>query len=256
MFNPIILPDRGVLSVSGTDARNLLQDLITANLNRLSPEAPAYGGLLTPQGKYLFDFLIFESADALLFDMAADQIPALTKRLTLYKLRADMVLEARPDLAIKVGEGQADPRHAKLPPRQIVEAGEAGDARAYNSLRISLGVPETGDFVSDGTFWLESGAERMNGVDFKKGCYVGQEQTARMKHRGTVKKGYRPFRVTHGSVSVGDEIEGSRALGPITSIEGDVALGFVRLGPFEDSEGFKTASAVLEPLALDTQGLP
>lgn len=256
MFDPILLPDRGVLAITGADAHRLLQDLVTANMAKLTPDAPIYGGLLTPQGKFLFDFIIHADGEGFLFDMARSQIAGFVKRMTLYKLRSDMTLAPRDDLGVQIGTGAPDPRHPDLPPRALVPAGEGGDPGAYHRLRITLGIPETGDFASDGTFWLETGAERMGGVDFKKGCYVGQEQTARMKHRGTVKKGYRPFRIIDGHVGVGDEIEGSRPLGPITTLQDDLALGFVRLGPFAESESFTTESACLDPLPLDTGGLP
>lgn len=258
MTGPLLLPDRGVLAVTGPDTTRLLQDLVTNDLSKAVPGTPIYTALLTAQGKYLFDFILWPVEDGFLFDMDKAAIAPLIKKLTLYRLRAQVAFEDRSDtLMVEIGgDGAPDPRHADLPQRRVVEAGPPGDPAPYHECRIRLGVPETGDFTSDGTFWLETGAERLNGVNFKKGCYVGQEQTARMKHRGTVKKGYRPFRVTQGAASVGDEIEGARALGPVTSVAGDVALGFVRLGPFADSKSFNTENATLEPLPLDTGGLP
>ncbi|MEL7466692.1 MAG: folate-binding protein [Pseudomonadota bacterium] len=190
---------RAVLSVTGADARDLLQDLVTNDLEKLAPGALVYAALLTPQGKYLFDFFVGVEGDALFIDVAAAQAPALAQRLNMYKLRRDMAIEAtETPIALVWGDGDAplgarpDPRDASLGWRIYGDppAMEAAGRSDYDALRIAACAPETGvELIPNDTFILEAGFERLNGVDFRKGCYVGQEVTARMKHKTELKKG-------------------------------------------------------------------
>ncbi|HEV7959866.1 MAG TPA: folate-binding protein, partial [Rhizomicrobium sp.] len=189
------LKDRAIIALEGGEARDFLQGLITNDVARLSPGRGLYAALLTPQGKILFDFLVAEGDGAVLIDCAAEQAEALLKRLTMYRLRAKIGIALRPQLSVYVGlSGRPaeravtfpDPRLAMLGPRSIGAVAEMPDflegPAPYHAERLQLGVPEGGDFGSDRIFALDAGLEELNGVSFDKGCYVGQELTARMKH--------------------------------------------------------------------------
>ena len=193
--------DRAVLRLSGADARPFLQGLVTNDVARLD-EGPVYGALLSPQGKYLFDFFLVPDGAEVLIDVKADRAAGLAQRLGLYRLRAAVTI-AVTELGVVLGLGPlpagafADPRAAGLGWRAIVEdpgAIVAGldplDPAEYERRRIMLAVPETGiELLPEESYILETGFERLNGVDFRKGCYVGQEVTARMKHKTELKKG-------------------------------------------------------------------
>ena len=181
------LPDRAVLRVAGEDPRGFLQGLVTQDTTSVTPATPRYGGLLTPQGKALFDFILWaapEDETALLIDCEASAADALARRLTLYRLRRAITIE-RTDIAVhwsrESGQGVPDPRLAALGDRWL---GEPGDpASGWLQHRLSLGVTEgIAELGSDQTLWLETNARELNGVSFTKGCYVGQENTARMHH--------------------------------------------------------------------------
>jgi folate-binding protein YgfZ len=185
------LTNRAVIGLCGPEAREYLQGLITNDVTKVAPGRAVYAALLTPQGKILFDFLIAEGADGLLLDCTREARAALIKRLSLYKLRAKVEISARDDLGVLLDAdgGFADPRLPALGNRAIAAAGHApsGD-EAYLARRLALGVPEGADFGSDRMFALDAGLDELHGVAFDKGCYVGQELTARMKHRGTARK--------------------------------------------------------------------
>jgi folate-binding protein YgfZ len=189
------LSDRAVLRISGDDPRGFLQGLVTQDTASVTPATPRYGGLLTPQGKALFDFLLWAnendtSGDSLLIDCEANVVDALARRLALYRLRRAIAIE-RTDIAVhwsrEGGQGVPDPRLAELGYRWL---GESGDpASGWRAHRLSLGVTEgVIELGSDQTLWLETNARELNGVSFTKGCYVGQENTARMHHRAKVKR--------------------------------------------------------------------
>jgi folate-binding protein YgfZ len=200
-MEPVHLTDRAVIALEGGEARNFLQGLVTNDLTRLAPETGLYAALLTPQGKILFDFLIAEGDGALLLDCAADRAEALLRRLTMYRLRAPVGIALRPQLGVFAGlSGRPaeravsfpDPRLAALGLRSIGAVAEMPDflqgSATYHAERLALGVPESADFGSEKIFALDAGLEELHGVAFDKGCYVGQELTARMKHRGTARK--------------------------------------------------------------------
>lgn len=190
-----LVEDRAVVALSGPDARSFLQGLITNDIDRLAPDKPVYAALLTPQGKILFDFLIVDDGTGtILLDCPAASRDALIKRLSMYRLRAKVEIKPRDDLAIFASwDGSAlpgpsfeDPRLAALGRRLI--APKADVERGYLAHRLSLGVPEAADFGSDKMFALDAGLDELHAIAFDKGCYVGQELTARMKHRGTARK--------------------------------------------------------------------
>lgn len=184
------LPDRALLRLSGNDTREFLQGLVTADVALLTPDRPLWAGLLTPQGKALFDFILWSDGDAVLIDAEASQAPALAKRLSLYRLRR--AIEIVPDAravhwAPSGDDGVADPRLPALGHRWIGLPGET--ATGWLEQRLRLGVTEgVGELGSGETLWLEANARELGGVSFTKGCYVGQENTARMHHRAKVNR--------------------------------------------------------------------
>ena len=182
-----LLTSRALIRLSGEDVRGFLNGLVT---NDVSGDLPVWAALLTPQGKVLFDFLVRADGDDLLLDCEAASAEALIKRLTMYRLRRQIGIALDPALAVhwQTGEGPSpDPRLAALGQRWIGsrEGGEA-DA-AWLAHRLSLGVCEGRAELAD-LLWLECNAAELNGVSFTKGCYVGQENTARMNWRAKVNR--------------------------------------------------------------------
>ncbi|RJT22909.1 folate-binding protein [Chakrabartia godavariana] len=182
------LGDRAVIRLSGEDVRGFLQGLVT---NDVLGALPVWAGLLTPQGKALFDFILWADGADVLIDCEASQAEALAKRLSMYRLRRAITIARDDSLAVHwapAGEaGVPDPRLAALGRRWI--APPDGAATGYHAHRLSLGVPEGVDELGqDKTLWLETNAGELNGVSFTKGCYVGQENTARMNYRQKVNR--------------------------------------------------------------------
>ncbi|WP_374763704.1 CAF17-like 4Fe-4S cluster assembly/insertion protein YgfZ [Yunchengibacter salinarum] len=255
------LDHRGVIALGGSERVSFLQGLVTNDVTRAAPGQAVYAAMLTPQGKLLHDMLIFADADRLLLDVERDRMDALVKRLTMYKLRADVsvtpldsltvwqVLDtggnlpanALPDAAI----ASPDPRHHALGHRALLPAGSAPDApglplEQLDETRVRLGVPDgSRDMAVEKDFWLETGAERLNGVDFHKGCYVGQELTARMKYRTELKKTLMPVRL-EGSAEPGTDIHNAdgKAAGTLRFVAGGVGLALLR---FDRLSGALTA---------------
>jgi len=225
----VVLAERGLVALRGDDAKGLLQGVISTDIERVTPSSASYGALLTPQGKYLFDFVILQLGDALLLDTERARIEDLMRRLLMYRLRAKVEIEdrsealevaavlghdlaARLDLPERPGAARAlndgvvliDPRLPRLGGRAVLPRGRGAAAleklgfaalppAAYEQARLALGVPDgSRDLVVDRSTLLESGFEELHGVDFQKGCFVGQELTARMKYRGLVRKRLMP----------------------------------------------------------------
>lgn len=194
MPNAALLTDRAVIRLTGEDRRSFLQGLITQDMDRLAPGRPIFAALLTPQGKILFDFFIVDDGEAFLIDCNRGSLEALIKKLKLYKLRAKVDIDRQDDLHVAVSEHEfADPEGLTFPDRRMGALGwrtitaEAGkpDNDAYEARRIGLGVPEAGkDFGSDEMFLLDVNYDALDGVSYKKGCFVGQEVTSRMKRKG------------------------------------------------------------------------
>lgn len=188
--SPGMLADRAVLRVAGDDVRGFLQGLVTNDCMSLTPDAPRWAALLSPQGKALFDFILWAEGDAILIDAEAAQAEALAKRLTLYRLRRAITI-APTDLKVHWSpdgsQGVPDPRLAALGGRWL--GPDAAVAQGWTAHRLGLGVTEgVGELGSAETLWLECNARELNGVSFTKGCYVGQENTARMHHRSKVNR--------------------------------------------------------------------
>jgi folate-binding protein YgfZ len=182
------LIDRAVIRLSGDDVRGFLQGLVTQDV---TGELPVWAGMLTPQGKALFDFIIWAEGEDLLVDCEADQADALVKRLSMYRLRRAIIISRDDALAVHWSlageEGAPDPRNEALGRRWIAAPSEP--ALGYHAHRLSLGIVEgAAELGQDKTLWLECNAVSQNGVSFTKGCYTGQENTARMHYRDKVNR--------------------------------------------------------------------
>jgi tRNA-modifying protein YgfZ len=253
------LPERGVIRVSGPDARSFLQGLLTCDIERISPEKTGYGALLTPQGKIIADFLIIEAPEAdgggFYLDCLVTRVAEILKRLKLYKLRARVVIEDMSEsLGIAVLWGKSvlaeadglvftDPRLAALGQRALVERSRAESladtpAEVWNNHRIALGVPDGGkDFAYDNAFPHEALLDQLDGVDFRKGCYVGQEVVSRMEHRGSARSRIVPIVFIEGIVSEwGLEARaGTKIIGRVGSTGQGRGLALLRLDRVADA---------------------
>jgi folate-binding protein YgfZ len=244
-----LLPERGVVKVVGEDAPKFLNGLLTADIDKVTPEKAAFAALLTPQGKIMVDMIVAENPPAdgggYFLDVPRALAPMLVQRLNFYKLRAKVIAEDLSEVlgvmavwdgvaTSDYGLGYADPRIAALgsrcmlPPHLVAEAAaDLGatlvEASEYDAHRIALGAPRGGlDFHYSDAFPHEADMDQLNGVDFQKGCYVGQEVVSRVEHRGTARKRVVPVafedfapeagvRVTVGETEVG--VMGSSARG-------------------------------------------
>lgn len=230
----VTLENRAVLAVAGDDAQTFLQGLITHDVGSLAPGRALFAGLLSPQGKALFDFHLHAGEGAILIDVAAMRADALLKRLSMYKLRKAVTLVRRDDLAVLAdwpGDGPADARTPALGARWIGPAGSApAGADAYDAHRHAVGVPDSADIGQDELLWLETGADLLNGVSFSKGCYVGQENTARMHHRDKVRRRLVPITINGDAGDASEVKDGDgRACGKLRSRNGDHAIVHLRL---------------------------
>jgi folate-binding protein YgfZ len=237
------LADRAVLAVAGADSKAFLQGLLTQDVMLLADERPLYAGLLSPQGKALFDMLLFAGPDdSVLIDVAADRAAALARRLGLYKLRKAVSI-APADLAVwagwdGAGQGAADPRDPALGRRWLAPAGASDASRdgsaTYAAHRLAAGIPDSADIGEDQYLWLETGADLLQGVSFAKGCYVGQENTARMHHRDKVRRRLVPL-VFDGVPDPADLADGivrdaaGQAVGTLRSQAGGRGIAHLRL---------------------------
>ena len=263
----LALTDRAVIRIAGDDARRFLQELISNDIEKLGPATAIHAALLTPQGKYLHDFFVFEHAAAIHFDCETERRDDLIRRLKRYRLRAKIDIEENDalnsfaltgdcvhEMAGPFADGivYVDPRLAKLGARAALPDGGAAALEAdrfepmsrddYERLRIGQGVPDgSRDLVVDKALLLESGFEELAGVDFEKGCYVGQEVTARMKHRGLVRKRLLPVEIDGPAPTPGTVVlRGETAVGEMRSSIKGQGLALLRL---EDAE-LATASEV------------
>lgn len=225
---------RKLIRVTGTDRVEFLQNLVTNDITR---PGLVYTALLTPQGKLIADFFVSPDGDGLLIDVAADAAPALAQRLSMYKLRADVALDWD-DRQVAQGTG-AMPEGAHADPRDPSLGWRAyGDVTAeiddWDTRRVAACVPELGAELGPDTYILEAGFERLNGVDFKKGCYVGQEVTARMKHKTELQKGIARVHID-GPAEPGTEITSNgKPVGTLHTRAGDEALAYLRFNRIKD----------------------
>lgn len=225
---------RSILSITGADAAKFLQNLIT---NDLSPTGLTYTALLTPQGKYLADFFVAPQEDGFLIDVATSIAAGLFQRLSIYRLRSDVnIAESTKTVTCGLGlppKGAfADPRHNALGWRSY--EGHEAEAVDWADIRVRHLIPETGIELTPDTYILEAGFEELKGVDFKKGCYVGQEVTARMKHKTELKKGLMQVKID-GTAEVGTPImRADKTIGTLFTQSGGLAIAYLRkdrIGP-------------------------
>jgi folate-binding protein YgfZ len=249
------LEDRGVVRVGGADAASFLQGVLTNDVETLAPGEARYAALLTPQGKIVFDFLVARLPDGeFALDCAASQAADLAKRLGFYKLRAKVtVADESADhgiLAYWGGEPEnapgaiiyADPRDPGLGMREILPRAKAmavseADPSEYEALRISLGVPKGGvDFSFGDAFPHDVNMDLLNGVDFQKGCYVGQEVVSRMKHRGGIRKRIQRVHLDGPAPAVGTPVlDGELPVGALGGAVGPEALAMLRIDRVEEA---------------------
>ena len=285
----VLLSDRGVLALHGGDVRPFLQGLISNDVAQVREDRAAYGALLTPQGKFLFDFFIVQDAGQLLLETEAARLGELQRRLLMYRLRSKVDIEDRsarfavaaligddpagalglPDLpgaarALDQGLVFVDPRLPRLGARALLPKEtasatlaalgfEAVERDAYERLRLTLGVPDgSRDLVVEKATLLESGFEELNGVDFGKGCFVGQELTARMRYRGLVRKRLLPVAFAGPPPPPGTVIRlGAREAGEMRSGMDGQGLALLRLEHVE-----KAKADGMPLMAGDTEILP
>ena len=285
----VLLPDRGVLALHGGDVRPFLQGLISNDVAHVQDDRAAYGALLTPQGKFLFDFFMVQDVGQLLLETEAARLGELHRRLLMYRLRSKVDIEdcsARFAVAALIGDDPAraldlpelpgaartleqgvvfvDPRLPRLGARALLPKDTASatlaalgfqavEREAYERLRLTLGVPDgSRDLVVEKATLLESGFEELHGVDFAKGCFVGQELTARMKYRGLVRKRLLPVTFTGAPPPPGTVIRlGEREAGEMRSGIDGQGLALLRL---EQVDKAKVHGTPL--MAGDTEILP
>lgn len=237
------LPDRALIALGGGDWRDFLHNLISQDVESLAAGEIRFAALLNPQGRLLYDLFVIGREDGCWLDVAAENRPALLQRLTLYRLRAKVTLEAL-DLEIAVlfpGDGPApgpgwlaDPRLPALGWRgygaDAPAQAQGAEASAYEAHRLGLGVPGPADWGVEKTYPIEANFDLLGGIDFRKGCFVGQETTSRMKRRGTVKTRFLPLAFTGQPPEPGSEVlAGDLRAGEVLSVGEGLAMAALRL---------------------------
>jgi folate-binding protein YgfZ len=277
----MVLGDRAVLEIAGEDRRAFLQGLVSNDVEKVAPDRAIYAALLTAQGKYLHDFFIAEIGDAFLIDAEAARLADLKRRLGLYRLRAKVTLgengdryivaaafgsdalglldlPAEPGAAVPFAGGIAyvDPRLPELGARLLLRRGaglapleSAGfrvdDGTEYDRLRLSLGIPDgSRDLAVEKAILLESGFEELNGVDWQKGCYIGQELTARTKYRALIKKRLMPVAIDGPLPAPGTPVMlGDQEAGEMRSGRDGLGLALLRLEAVAEASAGKPLTA-------------
>jgi folate-binding protein YgfZ len=255
-----LLPDRGVVKVAGTDARKFLNGLVTADMGNVTPATARFAALLTPQGKIIVDFIVAEAADgAFLLDCPLAMAPALVERIAFYKLRAKVTVENQSEvlsvMAIWDGALPPAPSPASYPDPRLPELGwrriapphpadgaaacgaELVDAAAYEAHRIALGVPAGDlDFAYGDAFPHEADMDQLHGVDFQKGCFVGQEVVSRMEHRGTARTRVVPVALGGAAPATGSAVTADgKPVGVMGSAADGRGLALLRLDRVDEA---------------------
>jgi tRNA-modifying protein YgfZ len=233
-FSPQILPDRAVIRVVGDGALAFLHNLLTMDL---SEPKPAYGALLTPQGKILHDVFVVPDGDVIWIDVAAVQAADLLKRLVMYRLRAkiDMAMDDNKAVAVSTssdlpGMAFVDPRVANIGQRAIVDIMSFTTGTGYHAVRLALGLADSEQDIGSGQMFVhEANLDQLNGVSFSKGCYVGQEVVSRTHHRHSARNRILPVsfdgEVQHGA----DIVSGDARIGTMLSVLNGQGLALLRL---------------------------
>jgi len=270
-FSYCVLPKRAVLKIEGADRLDFLQGLISNDVHKITPQKAIYSAFLTPQGKFLCDFFIAQDGDALLLDIDEDAMPAFKKKLTMYKLRADVsIKDISEEYHVLAAFGAPcdqdgvfeDPRLAEagyraiLPKEQTIEDAEEVPFETYDLMRIKLGLPDGArDMTVERSILLENGFDELNGVDWNKGCFMGQELTARTKYRALIKKRLFPVLVEGELPEPGTTItNGDKNVGEVHSGRGDMALATLKLDALEGD--LQAGNAKLTPQKPDWMVLP
>jgi folate-binding protein YgfZ len=286
--NFVVLDDRGILAVSGPDRRAFLQGLVSNDVDKIAADRAVYAALLTAQGKYLHDFIMAAAGEAIWLDAEAARLADLKRRLSIYRLRAKVTIDELPELAVAAvfgdgvfgvldlpeqpgaarplagGVAVVDPRLAALGARVIlpreeiretlVAAGVAeADFAAYDRHRLALGIPDgSRDLIVEKSILLESGFDELNGVDWQKGCYIGQELTARTKYRGLIKKRLFPVRIEGPAPAPGTilSLDGKEA-GEMRSSRDSLGLALLRLDGVGEDRSFAAGETTLFPIRPD-----
>jgi folate-binding protein YgfZ len=233
------LTDRAVLRIAGSEARPFLQGLLTNDVDALAPDKPVWAGLLSPQGKYLFDMILFDGDDAILADVWTPRAAELAKRMTMYKLRRDVTVESTQLKVFAAWDGESmapyDPRLPGLGRRWVAEHADSSAGLAeYEAHRRQLGVADSADYPVDRLMWLEANAVELNGVSFTKGCYVGQENTARMHHRDKLRKRLLPVLLNGETGGERTLRAGDRDAGELLSAQSGRGIALMRLEYVEE----------------------
>ncbi len=245
------LDDRGMIRVQGPEARGFLQGLVTCQMNKIAPDQPAFGALLSPQGKILYDFFIHQAGEeGFLIDVPRDLVGDLIRRLMMYRLRAKvdvsdvsqvigvLALWGDEAAALRAQGAMPDPRSPSfgwrlIGPRDSFKAmpGQDEDASSYEARRIAFALPRGGlDFAYGETFPHEANMDRLHGLDFHKGCYVGQEVVSRVQHRGLARRRIVRVQCGDGAPDVGTPIlAGESEIGVMGSSLGPLGLAMLRL---------------------------
>ncbi len=232
---------RTLLQITGADRAEFLQGLVTNDVQKLD-SGPIYAALLTPQGKYLADFFLFQGPDCIFLDIDDSLAAPVSQRLTMYKLRADVHI-ATTGLHLHRGtgtvptDGWADPRTVDMGWRAWRDVPASADNVDWDALRVEHLIPETGKELTPDSFILETQFETINGVDFRKGCYVGQEVTARMKHKTELRKGLAKVQISGEADFGADILAAGKVAGQLLSRSGDKAIAYLR---FDRAVGLMT----------------
>lgn len=251
----IVLPDRSCLRITGVDRKQFLQGLITNDIERVSETSSIYACFLTPQGRFVLDFFVVQMPqdDAYWIEGPSHLLDSFMMQLKLYKLRSDVQIEKVTDVQIGIALSEkaiktepdafvyADPRLSELGYRFIIRSRgpieQVGSIDLYQDFCLSYGIPQTErDLVPNQTYILEAHLDKLNGVSFEKGCYLGQELTARMKYRGLLKRALYPFKFVEGKPSIGLGLtRDGKEIGQVTNLSNHFGMAFVAISDVKKS---------------------
>jgi folate-binding protein YgfZ len=239
MPSPLLLDHRAVLIVSGADAAAFLNGLLTVSTLNMRPDEIRYGALLTPQGKIIADMILARDAGGFLIECDAAAAPVLLKRLGLFKLRASVAITHRSDLGVIAFEGAQDPRSSRAPQRRWGPKDQApkGDPAAYHAARIAAGLAEQGvDFGGEEVFPAEINMDLVGGIDFHKGCFLGQEVVSRMKRRGLSRRRTLTAQFAAETSAPSPVLAGDFEIGVLTSVSSGAGLARVRIDRLAEAQ--------------------